>query len=55
MLGSKRETIVAIITEFLIKSLSIHVISGFQVQSIQIAVYFVTTALVLLDSLTIKL
>ena len=39
VLGGKRETIVAIITEFLIKSLSIHVISGFHVQSIQIAVY----------------
>ena len=38
-LGGKRETIVAIITEFLIKSLSIHVVSGFHVQSIQIAVY----------------
>ena len=39
LLGGKRETIVAIITEFLIKSLSIHVVSGFHVQSIQIAVY----------------
>ena len=38
VLGGKRETIVAIITEFLIKSLSIHVIRGFHVQSIQIAV-----------------
>ena len=39
VLVGKREIIVAIITEFLIKSLSIHVIRGFHVQSIQIAVY----------------
>ena len=48
MLVDKREIIMAIITEFLIKSLSIHVIRGFHVQSIQIA-------LVLLDSLIMKL
>ena len=39
VLVGKREIIVAIITEFLIKSLSIHVIRGFHVQSTQIAVY----------------
>ena len=39
VLVGKREIIVAIITEFLIKYLSIHVIRGFHVQSTQIAVY----------------
>ena len=37
VLGGKCETIVAIIAEFLIKSLAIHVISGFHAQSKQIA------------------
>ena len=42
VLGGKCETTwnyVKLIIEFLIKSLSIHVISGFHIQSIQIALY----------------